>query len=112
MPFQLGPHLAESTIGMGVLGGLISGTNAVARNAERVRIGSATREEAAIDVGKEVLKNGVATAATFVAVASFGGELLVSVGLTLVIGTTLKYIWDRGYDAVDETLTSKPALPG
>ena len=44
------------------------------------------------------------TAATFVAVASLGGELAVSVGLTLVIGSTLKYAWDRGYDAVDETL--------
>ena len=104
LPFRLGPYLAETTVGMGVLGAIISGTNAVAKNAERVRLGTITPADAAIDVGKEALKNGVVTAATFVAVASLGGELAVSVGLTLVIGSTLKYAWDRGYDAVDETL--------
>ena len=107
MPFQLGSYLAESTLGMGALGGIISGTNAIAKNAEMVRTGTVTETEAAIDVGKEVLKNGVATAATFAAVATLGGELLVSVGLTLVIGTTLKYLWDRGYDAVDEKIAAK-----
>ena len=107
MPFELGPYLAESTLGMGVLGGIISGTNAVAKNTEKVRVGSATQTEAAIDVGKEVLKNGVATAATFAVVASLGGELLVSVGVTLVVGTALKYLWDRGYEVVDEQLEAK-----
>ena len=104
MSFELGPYLAETTVGMGVLGAVITGTNAMAKNAELLREGSVTSTEAAADVGKEALKNGVATAATFVAVASFGGELLVSVGLTLVIGTALKYVWDRGYDAIDETI--------
>jgi hypothetical protein len=102
VPFRLGPYLAETTVGMGVLGAIISGTNAMARNSERVRKGLLTPADAAVDVGKEALKNGVVTAATFVAVASLGGELVASVGLTLVIGTTLKYAWDRGYDALDE----------
>lgn len=102
MPFRLGPYLAETTIGMGVLGAIVSGTNATAKNAELVRTGAVTPSEAALDVGKEALKNGVVTAATFVAVASLGGELIASVGLTLIIGTTLKYAWDRGYDALDE----------
>lgn len=102
LPFRLGPYLAETTVGMGVLGAVISGTNAMARNAERVRKGAATPAEAVTDVGKEALKNGVVTAATFVAVASLGGELIASVGLTLVIGTTLKYAWDRGYEALEE----------
>lgn len=102
MPFRLGPYLAETTIGMGVLGAIISGTNATAKNVERVRKGTITPGDAAVDIGKEALKNGVVTAATFVAVAGLGGELIASVGLTLVIGSTLKYAWDRGYDALDE----------
>jgi hypothetical protein len=102
VPFRLGPYLAETTVGMGVLGAIISGTNAMAKNAERVRRGTVTPADAAVDVSKEAIKNGVVTAATFVAVASLGGELVASIGLTLVIGTTLKYAWDRGYDALDE----------
>ena len=103
MPFRLGPYLAETTVGMGVLGAVISGTNAMAKNAELLKKGSIDPSDAALDVGKEALKNGVVTAATFVAVASLGGELVASIGLTLVIGTTLKYAWDRGYDAIDES---------
>lgn len=102
MPFRLGPYLAESTVGMGVLGAIISGTNAIAKNAERVRTGVITPTDASLDVGKEALKNGIVTATTFVVVASIGGELVASVGLTLMIGTTLKYVWDRGYDALEE----------
>ncbi len=92
---------------MGVLGAVISGTNAMAKNAERLRVGSTTEADAALDVGKEALKNGVVTAATFAAVATLGGELVVSVGLTLIIGTAFKYAWDRGYDAADMKLKVK-----
>lgn len=102
MPFRLGPYLAESTVGMGVLGAIISGTNAIAKNAERVRTGVVTPTDASLDVGKEALKNGIVTSTTFVVVASLGGELVVSVGLTLMMGTTLKYAWDRSYDALEE----------
>jgi hypothetical protein len=42
------------------------------------------------------------TAATFVTVASFGGELILSVGLTLVIGSILKYAWDRSYNSIND----------
>lgn len=102
VPFRLGPHLAESTVGMGILGAIISGTNAIAKNAERVRTGVVTPTDASLDVDKEALKNGIVTATPFVVVASLGGELVVSVGLTLIIETTLKYAWDRGYDALEE----------
>lgn len=96
MPLRLGPYLAESTVGMGILGAIISGTNAIAKNAERVRTGVVTPTDASLDVDKEALKNGIVTATPFVVVASLGGKLLVSVGLTLMMGTTLKYAWDRG----------------
>lgn len=101
MPFRLGPYLAESTIGMGALGAIIGSTTAIAKNVEQVRKGTITESEAVKDIGKEALKNGVVTAATFVTVASFGGELILSVGLTLVIGSTLKYAWDRSYDSLN-----------
>jgi len=102
LPFRLGPYLAESTIGMGALGAIIGGTNAIAKNVEQVRTGKITEAEAVKDIGKEALKNGVVTAATFVTVASFGGELILSIGLTLVIGSTLKYAWDRSYDSIND----------
>ena len=102
MPFRLGPYLAESTIGMGALGGIIGGTNAIAKNVQQLRTGKITEAEAIKDIGKEALKNGVVTAATFVTVASFGGELILSIGLTLVIGSTLKYAWDRSYDSIND----------
>lgn len=103
MPFRLGPYLAETTIGMGALGAIIGGTNAIAKNVQQVRTGAITESEAVKDIGKEALKNGVVTAATFVTVASFGGELILSVGLTLVIGSTLKYAWDRSYDSIQNS---------
>ena len=103
MPFRLGPYLAETTIGMGALGAIIGGTNAIAKNVQQVRTGAITETEAVKDIGKEALKNGVVTAATFVTVASFGGELILSVGLTLVIGSTLKYAWDRSYDSIQNS---------
>ena len=110
MPFRLGPYLAESTIGMGALGAIIGGTNAVAKNVEQVRIGAITEADAVKDIGKEALKNGVVTAATFVTVASFGGELILSVGLTLIIGSTLKYAWDRSYDSINNKNKLKASI--
>ena len=104
LPFQLGPYLAETTVGMGVIGAIISGTNATAKNVERLRKGSVSQTEAVLDVSNEALKNGVATAATFAVVASLGVELVAAIGFTLVIGTTLKYAWDRGHDAVEKDL--------
>ncbi len=111
MPFLLGPYLAETTAGMGAMGAIISGTNAAAKNIERVRDGSASQTEAVIDVGNEVVKNGLATAATFAVVASLGVELVAAVGITLVVGTTLKYAWDRGHDAVEKDLKKGKKRP-
>jgi hypothetical protein len=111
LPFLLGPFLAETTAGMGVMGAIISGTNATAKNVERVRNGSASQTEAVMDVGNEALKNGLATAATFAVVASLGFELVAAVGLTLVVGTTLKYAWDRGHDAVEADLKKGKKRP-
>lgn len=56
-----------------------------------MRIAVISPTDASLDVGKEALKNGIVTATTLVVVANLGGELVVSVGLTLMIGTTIKY---------------------
>jgi len=100
LPFRLGPYLAKSTIGMGCPWRYNWRNECDSKNVEQVRTGKITEAEAVKDIGKEALKNGVVTAATFVTVASFGGELILSIGLTLVIGSTLKYAWDRSYDFI------------
>lgn len=111
LPFLLGPYLAETAVGMGVMGAMISGTNAAAKNVERVRTGSISETGALIDLGNEVVKNGVATAATFAVVASLGVEIVAAVGVTLIVGTTLKYAWDRGRDAVEKDLGKRKKRP-
>lgn len=95
---QLGPFLAESVPGMGILGGIVGTTNAIAKNVERVSRKTVSGKDALLDIGQEGFKNGLATALTFAAVGSIGGELIVSVGATLIIGSTLKYLWDRGFE--------------
>ena len=92
---------------MGAFGAVIGGTNAITKNAEQLRLGKISEADAVRDVGKEALKNGMVTAATFVTVPSLGGELFLSVGLTLIIGSTLKYTWDRGYDNLHKDINKK-----
>ena len=105
---ELGAYLAESTAGMGVLGAIVAGTNATAKNAELLRVGAISETDAVLDIGMEALKNGVATALTFGTVAAIGGELIASIGATLVIGATLKYFWDRGAEHLE--ITGKPPV--
>ena len=100
---ELGPYLAESTTGMGVIGAIVAGTNATAKNVELLRNGSISETDAALDIGEEALKNGLATALTFAVVGVIGGELIASIAATLVIGTSLKFLWDRGSDYVEKT---------
>jgi len=100
---------------MGILGATVGGTNAIAKNAERLRLESVSEAGAAIDVGREALKNGVATALTFAVVGSIGGELIVSVGATLIIYWTLKYLWDRCAESVEASANTpqrRVAAPG
>jgi hypothetical protein len=98
---ELGPYLAESIPGMGALGAIVAGTNATARNIQRLRDGAVSESEAILDIGEEALKNGVATALTFAVVGAIGGEVLASVAATLVVGSSLKFLWDRGSDYVE-----------
>jgi hypothetical protein len=100
MPIRLGPLLAETPLGMGVLGAVVSGSNAAAKNAHLLRKGSTRHLDAARDVGNEALKGVVVTTAGAAVITSFGGGLLTSLGATLVIGTLGKYAWDRGCQSV------------
>lgn len=113
MPFRLGPYLAQSPIGMGALGAIVSGSSAAAKNAELLRKGTVSQSEALLDVSNEALKSAVVSAATSVIVLSVGGELALSLGLTLLIGTTGKYFWNRGKETASEKikLRGKKLLP-
>jgi hypothetical protein len=91
---------------MGILGAIVAGTNATAKNVELLRQGSISETDAVLDIGEEALKNGLATALTFATVAVIGGELIASVAATLVIGASLKFLWDRSSDYVEKTVKS------
>ncbi|CAA7622599.1 magnetosome protein MamC [Magnetospirillum sp. SS-4] len=112
MPFHLAPYLAKSVPGIGVLGALVGGAAALAKNARLLKEKRITNTEAAIDTGKETIGAGLATALSAVAATAVGGGLAVSLGTALVAGVAAKYAWDRGVELVEKELNRGKAADG
>ena len=112
MPFHLAPYLAKSVPGVGVLGALVGGAAALAKNVRLLKEKRITNTEAAIDTGKETVGAGLATALSAVAATAVGGGLVVSLGTALVAGVAAKYAWDRGVDLVEKELNRGKAANG
>lgn len=106
MSFQLAPYLAKSVPGVGVLGGIVGGAAALAKNARLLQENRITKTEAAIDTGKETVGAGLATAFSAVAAGAIGGGLAVSLGTALIAGVAAKYLWDVGMQVVGKELSS------
>ncbi len=109
MSFQLAPYLAKSVPGIGVLGGIVGGAAALAKNARLLKDNRITRTEAAIDTGKETVGAGLATALSAVAATAVGGGLVVSLGTALVAGVAAKYAWDLGVELIETELAKGKA---
>lgn len=101
MAFHLVPYLAKSVPGVGILGAIVGGAAAMAKNAHLLRDGKISGRDAAIDTGKETVGAGLATAFSAVVVGAVGGGLAVSLGVAVVAGIAGKYVWDRGVEYVE-----------
>lgn len=101
MAFQLAPFLAQSVPGVGLLGAIVGGSAALAKNYKDYKKGSVDAKAASVDVGKETAGAGVATAVSAAAVGAVGGGLAVSLVTALAVATGAKYVWDRSMEQVD-----------
>ncbi|MBL6992126.1 MAG: magnetosome protein MamC [Bacteriovoracaceae bacterium] len=104
MAFNLAVFLAESAFGVGVLGGVVGGSAAVAKNTKLHQKGEIKTEEAIRDSAEEALGAGVATAFSAVTAGAVGGGLMVSLVTAFAAAACGKYAWDRGVEAVHKRL--------
>jgi len=102
MAFQLAPYLAESLPGIGIFGSLVGGAAALAKNAKLLRDGKVGQRDAVIDIGKETVGAGLATAFSAGAAGAVGGGLVVSIGVAVAAGLAGKYAWDRCAEYAEE----------
>ncbi|THB63319.1 MAG: hypothetical protein D6E12_17245 [Desulfovibrio sp.] len=81
----------------GSVGAVVGGTVAAARDFKLVKEGEMTRGEAAVDVGKEAVGTGLATATGVAVVGALGvGGLLGLAGIMGVAAGT-KYLWNKRF---------------
>jgi hypothetical protein len=105
MSFNLAMVLAKSVGGVGVLGGVVGGSAALAKNIKKKRAGdNISNQEIAIDTGKETVGAGVATAFSAFSAGVVGGGLAVSLGTAFVAAAAGKFAWDYGVDFVEEKI--------
>lgn len=95
-------NLAQSTSGIGILGAIVGGSAAAAKNFKDNKDGIISTKEALIDTSKEAAGAGVATAVSAVAVGVIGGGLILSIGTAVVVAAGSKYAWDRGLEKVED----------
>jgi hypothetical protein len=101
MSFNLAMFLARSVGGVGVLGGVVGGSAALAKNIKKKRAGEITNREMAIDTGKETVGAGVATAFSAFSAGVVGGGLAVSLGTAFVAAAAGKFAWDYGVEMLE-----------
>ncbi|ABK44766.1 hypothetical protein Mmc1_2265 [Magnetococcus marinus MC-1] len=105
--FNLALYLSKSIPGVGVLGGVIGGSAALAKNLKAKQRGEITTEEAVIDTGKEALGAGLATTVSAYAAGVVGGGLVVSLGTAFAVAVAGKYAWDYGMEQMEAKLQEK-----
>lgn len=102
MPFHFASMLAHSSSSLGILGAVVGGSIATAKNYKAVQDGSIDYTDAAVDVGKETLGAGVATTMGVVATGVLGGGFVVSLVTVMAVASGTKYAWDRVVDNIDK----------
>ncbi len=107
MAFHLAPYLAKSLPGIGVLGGIVGGAAALAKNAHLLKAGKVTRKDAVIDTSKETVGAGLATAFSAAVAGAVGGGLVVSLGVAVAAGIAGKYAWDRGMEFAEQKIAER-----
>ncbi len=104
MSFNLAMFLSRSVGGVGVIGGIVGGSAALAKNVKRKSRGEITTKEAVIDTSEEAVGAGVATAFSAFAAGVVGGGLVVSLGTAFTAAALGKYAWDRSVEYAHDKL--------
>ncbi len=96
MAYHLVPLLARSVPGIGLLGGIVGGSAAVARNLKARKDGEdISNSDIAKDKVKEAAGAGAATAFSAYVAGIVGGGLVISLGTAFAAAVAGKYAWDR-----------------
>lgn len=102
MAFNLATYLMRNSAGVGVLGAVVGGSAAAAKNYKDHKRGVIDKREALVDTGKEAAGAGVATAFSAVVAGVVGTGLVLSLGAAFVSAAAAKYAWDRTMDKLDD----------
>ena len=96
MALPLAPLLAQGVPGIGVLGGIVGGSAALAKNLKAKKDGEdISNSDIAKDTAKEAAGTGAATAFSVYVVGIVGGGLVISLGTAFAAAVAGKYAWDR-----------------
>ncbi len=106
---DLAHYLAQSTSGVGVLGAIVGGSGAAAKNYKDHKDGLISTQEAVYDTTKQAAGAGVATAVSALAVGAVGGGLALSLGTAFAVAAGTKYAWDRAMEEVDDSIMKSDA---
>ena len=102
MAYQFVPLLARGAPGLGVLGGIVGGSAAVAKSLQARKDGEDISNSAiAKDAAKEAAGTGAATAFSAYVAGIVGGGLVLSLGTAFAAAVAGKYVWDRAVDRLD-----------
>ncbi|MBF0176339.1 MAG: magnetosome protein MamC [Magnetococcales bacterium] len=107
MSFNLAVYLAQSVGGVGVLGGVVGGAGALAKNIQRKEKCEIDNREMLADTGKEAVGAGIATAFSAFSAGVVGGGLVVSLGTAFIAGAVGKYACDRGMEYLEREFRKK-----
>ncbi|MBL6992166.1 MAG: magnetosome protein MamC [Bacteriovoracaceae bacterium] len=110
VPFNLATFVGQSSFGFGVLGGVVGGSIAAAKNIKLHVNGKVEAQDALTDTAQEMVGSGVATAVGALAVGAVGGGMIASLGTAFVVAVGGKFAWDRGYEAISKQ-ANKRKLP-
>ncbi|MGN7611820.1 magnetosome protein MamC [Magnetococcales bacterium HHB-1] len=111
MSFNLALFLSQSVSGVGVLGGVVGGSAALAKNVRKRKKKEISRVDAAYDVSKEAVGAGVATAFSAFTAGVVGGGLVISLGTAFAAATAGKYAWDRGMEKLEKKRSPRKKQP-
>ncbi len=102
MAIQLVPLLVRNVPGVGVLGGIIGGAAALAKNLKARKDGEdISNSDIAKDTAKEAAGTGAATAFSVYVVGIVGGGLVISLGTAFAAAVAGKYAWDRAMERLE-----------
>jgi ABC-type nitrate/sulfonate/bicarbonate transport system permease component len=101
--------LSQSTSGVGVIGAIVGGAGAAAKNYADFQKGAVSSREAVANTAIEATGAGVATVVSAAAVGIVGGGLALSIGTAVGVAAAAKYGWDKVVERAEDRLSAADA---